>query len=136
MERLTENLWRELPKGVWFAANGAFRTISAGSGGSEVEAVIVYDFTDGSVAIATVFRTKDWADRDELAAYETGLERLGVPLLFGDAHDDTLRAHGRVLLRTRFVIGDPTVATLAELRDSQSDPELLVHQIEERLSRL
>ena len=136
MEKLTEKLWGDLPKGVWFVANGAFRTISAGSRGSEVEALIVYDFTQGSVAIATVFRTKDWADRDELAPYELGLERLGVPLIFGDAYDDTLKAHDRVLLRTRFVIGDPVVATSAELRDSQSDPELFVHQIEERLSRL
>jgi len=136
MERLTENLWRDLPKGLWFAANGAFRTIGAGSRKSEVEALIVYDLAGGSVAIGTVFRTTDWADRDELAPYELGLERLGVPLMFGDAYDDTLKAHGRVLLRTRFVIGDPAVATAAELRDSQRDPELLVHQIEERLSRL
>jgi hypothetical protein len=121
---------------MWFAANAALRTVSFGARLNEAEAVCVYDLADGAVAVATVFRTKDWADRDELAPYEIGLERLGVSLIIGEAFDDTLKAHGAVLLRTRFVIGDPAVATMVDLRDSQSEGELLVHQMEERLSQI
>ena len=87
------------------------------------------------MAIATVFRKKDWADREELATYELMLERQRVPLVFGEALDDTLQAHGGLLLRTRFVIGDRPLAAEADVRDSRSEPDLFVRQIEKRLSR-
>jgi len=86
-DRITEKLWRELPKGMWFATNAPLRTISAGARSNRAEALVVYDFPEGPVAIATVFRTKDWADREELAPYELGLERLGVALTLGEAFD-------------------------------------------------
>jgi hypothetical protein len=121
---------------MWFAANAALRTVSFGARLNEAETICVYDMAAGPVAVATVFRTKDWADRDELAPYEIGLERLGIPLSVGEAFDDTLKAHETILFRTRFVIGDPAVAAMVDLRDSQSEGELVVHQIEERLSQI
>ena len=136
MDRVTEDLWRELPRGMWFVANAALRTVHTGRRFDEVEVVVVYDLPKGPVAIGTVFRTKDWADREELAPYELMLQREGVPLTFGEAQDDTLQAHGNLLFRTRFVIGEPAIAAEADVQDSQAEPDLFVHQIEERLSRL
>ena len=104
---------------MWFATNAPLRTISAGARSNRAEALVVYDFPEGPVAIATVFRTKDWADREELAPYELGLERLGVALTLGEAFDDTIQADGVLLLRTRFVIGHPALAKRVELRDSE-----------------
>jgi hypothetical protein len=63
-------------------------------------------------------------------------ERERVPLVFGEPLDDTLKAHGNLLLRTRFVIGEPALAAEADVRDTQTEPDLFVRQIEERLSRL
>ena len=121
---------------MWFIANAALRTVHAGSRLNEVEVVVVYDLPKGPVAIATVFRKKDWADREELATYELMLERERVPLVIGEALDDTVQAHGNLLLRTRFMIGEPALAAEADFRDSQTEPDLFVLQIEERLSRL
>jgi len=135
MERLTELLWRKLPKGMWFVANGDLRTVAHGIHLNE-NVVAVYDLPGGPVAIATVFDKNDWADREELATYELMLERERVPLVFGEAFDDTLEQHAGLLLRTRFVIGAPAAVVHADLRDSQTEPDLLVGQIEERLSRL
>ena len=120
---------------MWFIANAGLRTVAHGSHGNE-EVVAVYDLPGGPVAIATLFQKKDWADREELATYELMLEREGVPLAFGEALDDTLQAHGTLLFRTRFAIGDPALAAKADFRDSQTEPDLFVRQIEERLSRL
>jgi hypothetical protein len=135
VERLTESFWRELPRGMWFIANASLRTVAFGSHVTE-EVVAIYDLPGGPVAIATLFQTKDWADRDDLATYELMLGRERVPLVFGQAFDDTLQAHGKLLFRTRFTIGEPALAAEADFRDSQSEPDLFVSQIEERLSRL
>jgi hypothetical protein len=123
---------------MWFVANGTIRTVAHGFHGVQLneDVVAVYDLSSGPVAIATVFQKKDWADRDELATYELGLERQRIPLVFGKAFDDTLQAQGSVLFRTRFTIGDPALVKEADLRDSQTEPNLFVRQIEERLSRL
>ena len=74
MQTRTEKLRRDLPKCARFVANGTFRTLGAGCRESAADAAIVYDRAEGALAVATIFRTKDWADREELPHFELTVE--------------------------------------------------------------
>jgi hypothetical protein len=131
-DRLTSELRPGLPRGLWYASGLSLRTVSAGGRRNEQEAAIIYDGPDGALAVATLFRTEDWVDRDDLAAFELWLDREGVPLRIQSPFDDTLRVGSAVVLRTRFVIGADLGADA--LRDSDVEPTELLAQLQRRQS--
>ena len=128
--RLTQELGPGLPRGLWYASGLNLRTVAAGGRPNEKEAAIVYDRPEGAVAVVTLFRTKDWVDRDDLATFELWLEREGVPLSVQSPFDDTVRVRAAVVLRTRFGIG-PDLGADA-LRDSNVAPAELLDQLQKR----